>query len=275
MAETSYEFLTDFFCNHLSFTPTPSQIVEFQIDLSLVSPYLMEAALVEVKRGRQGQLIRHNATSWRPAIFKVYNRKVAEHAQLFCIFHTFETAFRSSVAVLLEKHYQHKRWWRKIYSEMKLGNSAATVRLIGTTHISRDAAYTIGQIINEIDYYQPGTIEGLTNGYQFLECCDLKHIAKLIDKHWFLFAPMFTKGIKQLSRADFYAKFDRIRRARNDVYHHKSVARTTGIVTTAEEMLDYLNFSLHFVFNKIMDARPTKLIFAVAIDPGRHHTWAD
>lgn len=235
----------------------------------------MVAALVEVKRGRQGELVRHKATSWRPAIFKVYNRKVAEHAQLFCIFHSFETAFRSTVAVLLERHYQHPRWWRKIYDETKNGNPATSVRHIAAARISRDAAYAIGQIIRDIDEAHRGTVEGLTNGYQFLECCDLKHIAKLIDQHWFLFAPTFTKGSEQLSRADFHAKFNRIRSARNDVYHHKSVARTTGIVETTEEMLDYLNFSLCFVFTKTMEAMPKKLPFAVTVDPVRHHTWSE
>jgi hypothetical protein len=275
MPDTSYEFLTDFFCNHLPFTPTPNQVAEFQVDLSLVSPYLMEAALVEVKRGRQGQLILNRATSWRPAIFKVYNRKVAEHAQLFCIFHSFETAYRSTVAVILEKHYQHKRWWRKIYDEMQIGNRASSVRLIGGTRITRDAAHAIGEIIQAIDGAQPGTIGAMTNGYQFLESCDLSHIPKLIDKHWFLFAPMFTKGGVLLSKADFHAKFKRIRNARNDVYHHKSVARTSGIVAVTEELLDYLNFSLAFVFDKIMDATPARPTFAVPIDGVRHHTWAD
>jgi hypothetical protein len=275
MPDTSYEFLTDFFCNHLPFSPTPSQIEEFQTDLTLVSPYLMEAALVEVVRGRQGKLVLHKATSWRPAIFKVYNRKVAEHAQLFCIFHSFETAFRSTVAVLFEKNYQHKRWWRKIYDEVQLGNDGTAVRLIAGNHISRDAAFAIGKIISDIETKQPGTIEGLTNGYEFLESCDLHHISMLIENHWFLFAPMFKDGNIQLSKADFRAKFKRIQQARNDVYHHKSVARTAGIVATAEELLDYLDFSLDFVFNKIMDAMPMRLPFAISIEPKRHHTWAE
>jgi hypothetical protein len=158
MADTSYEFLTNFFRNHLPFTPTAKQIAEFQTDLSHVSPYLMEAALVEVKRGRQGALIAHRGESWRPAIFKVYNRKVAEHAHLFCIFHSFETAFRSTVAVLLEKHYQHKRWWAKIHTEMKKGKKASSVKMVGATQITRDAAYAIGRIIRAIDTDQPGTV---------------------------------------------------------------------------------------------------------------------
>src|SRR4051812_38521994 len=110
MTDTSHEFLTKFFREHLPFTPTPGQVAHFEADLSLVSPFLMEAALIEVKNGTLGNVLAYSPNQWRPAIFGVYNRKVAEHAQLFPIFHCFETAFRSKTAVTLEKHYQHKRW---------------------------------------------------------------------------------------------------------------------------------------------------------------------
>lgn len=55
MPDTSYEFLVKFFENYLPFTPTPGQVAVFQNDLSLVSPYLMEAALVELKNGSAGK----------------------------------------------------------------------------------------------------------------------------------------------------------------------------------------------------------------------------
>src|ERR1043165_8217886 len=107
MPDISYEILSRLFRDHLPFLPTPRQIAAFQADLKLVSPLLMEAALIEVRAGTQGYLLVYRPDEWRAAIFRVYNRKVAEHAQLFPIFHSFETAFRSTLAVVLEKHYQH------------------------------------------------------------------------------------------------------------------------------------------------------------------------
>jgi hypothetical protein len=106
MPDISYEFLTKFFTDYLPFSPTPSQIEDFQADLTLVSPHLLEASLIEVKAGTKGYLLIYRPNDWRPAIFTVYNRKVAEHAQLFPIFHSFENALRSTVAVVLEQHYK-------------------------------------------------------------------------------------------------------------------------------------------------------------------------
>jgi hypothetical protein len=99
--DISYEFLTKFFTRYLPFTPTESQISDFQADLALVSPFLMEASLVEVTSGTLGHVLVYRPNEWRSAIFQVYHRKVAEHARLFPIFHSFETAFRSTIAIAL------------------------------------------------------------------------------------------------------------------------------------------------------------------------------
>ncbi|MGY4199018.1 hypothetical protein ACVIM9_008359 [Bradyrhizobium sp. USDA 4520] len=80
MPDISYEFLTKFFTDYLPFSPTPSQVEVFQSDLTLVSPLLLEASLIEVKEGTKGQILKYRPNDWRPAIFSVYNRKVAEHA---------------------------------------------------------------------------------------------------------------------------------------------------------------------------------------------------
>jgi hypothetical protein len=55
MPDISYEILTRFFQNHLPFLPTARQVTDFQADLRVVSPFLMEASLIEVKAGTQPQ----------------------------------------------------------------------------------------------------------------------------------------------------------------------------------------------------------------------------
>jgi hypothetical protein len=273
MADTSVQFLVKFFRNYLPFTPTARQLDDFTSDLSLVSPYLMEAALVELKEGKLGRRP-EVAADWRPALFKVYNRKVAEHAQLFGLFHSFETAFRSTVAVTLERHYRTPRWWRPIYDEMLRGIRARTVRQIGAVAISSDAAHSMGEIIFAIDglQFQRNVVGRFGNGFQFVESCDLQHIARLIEDHWTVFAPRFVRGGVRLSLEHFKAKFRAVREARNDVYHHKSVARMTDVVFHAEDLLDYLNYSLNFVCDKISNASPAKPKFALVIEV-RHRTW--
>ena len=69
----------------------------------VVSPTLMKDSLREIEATNPVHSGR--AADWREAIYKVYNRKVAELGQLFPTFHSFETAFRSTTAVTLEAHY--------------------------------------------------------------------------------------------------------------------------------------------------------------------------
>jgi hypothetical protein len=272
MPGISYEILTNLFRDHLPFTPTAGQVALFQSDLGLLSPFLMEAALKEVKAGTKGNILVYRPEEWRPAIFTVYNRKVAEHAQLFPIFHSFETAFRSTVAVTLERHYRHPRWWAGIHAALRAGRDAASIRQIGGTPLTRDAAHVLERIVLAIDDNFSRNIVGLCgNGYEFAECCDLSHIGKLIETHWPVFGPMFVNSSKRLTQADFRAKFARVRDARNDVYHHKSVARMTNVVATAEELLDYLGFSLAFVYRKITESKPSALTFSIPVAP-RHRT---
>ncbi|UPK35485.1 hypothetical protein IVB18_47360 [Bradyrhizobium sp. 186] len=273
MADSSYEFLIHFFENYLPFTPTPGQVDDFKKDLSLVSPYLMEASLVEVKNGALGKTL-SQGKDWRPAIFQVYNRKVAEHAQLFPVFHSFETAFRSTVAVALEEYYQIPQWWDIIYKRLRAAGDARTITQINGKKIATDASHSIGEIIFAIDgqRFQRCLVSGFSNGFQFLECCELSHVARLIEDHWFLFAPKFTRKKNKLSLVHFKAKFKVVREARNDVYHRKSVARMTGVVSHAEDLLDYLGFSLNFVCSKVADSVPQELRFAIKIRAD-HRIW--
>lgn len=188
---TATEFLARFFVEDLPFTPTARQIDVFLSDLGLVSPYLMAGALKEVRAGIVGSILVYQPNDWRPLIFQIYNRKVAEHAQLYPIFHTFETAFRSTVAVTLEDHYRDPCWWQDIYGQMRKGNQAKSITKINGVAISKDAAYRIGEIIIAIDgdRFQRNVVGRLKNGYQFVECCDLGHVRQLIENHWQVFSP--------------------------------------------------------------------------------------
>jgi hypothetical protein len=193
---------------------------------------------------------------------------VAEHAQLFPVFHCFETAFRSTVAVTLERHYRHARWWRGIYEAMKRGDKSKSVTRIGAAVVTRHAAYRIGQIVSAIEGepFHRNVINSLNNGYEFLEECDLAHTLQLIECNWSVFSSLFS-GQLPLTQKDFSAKFDKVRDARNDVYHHKSVANRPDAVAAAEELLDRLGFSLGFVCREIQAASPTRLTFAIPRRP--------
>lgn len=270
MPDISYEFLTKFFTDYLPFTPTHSQVEDFQSDLTLVSPYLLEASLIEVKEGTKGSILQYRPNDWRPAIFSVYNRKVAEHAQFFPLFHSFENALRSTVAVTLEKHYKHARWWRAIYEELRRGGRAKNIATIGTVPVARHAAFRIGTIIMDLEgkKFPNGPVDAMANGYEFMHVCHLAHTRQLVEEHWAVFSSKFHP----LSAADFIAKFEKVREARNAVYHHRSLAGMSDVAAAAEELLDKLDFSLKFVHGQISECEPKSLSFSVAPER-RHRVW--
>jgi hypothetical protein len=72
--------------------------------------------------------------------------------------------------------------------------------------------------------------------------------------------------------SDFKAKFKRVREARNDIYHHKSVARMTNVVSAAEELLDRLGCSLGFAYRKISATNLAPPAFAIA-PSGQFNLW--
>ena len=258
MPSASLRILLDFFEHHLQFTPTAGQIDRFERDLHRVSPDLMAAALKEAAANRG--LIGRSFDAQRAAILTIYYRKVAEHAQLFPIFHTFETAFRSTVAVELESHYARAAWWRPVRTALLRGDPARSVAHLHGVNLSKDAAHLIGQIIYSIegDSFQRSQLGSVEDGYAFTELCDLSHIGELIAQHWSVFSPRYFRPGKTMTLQEFTGKFRTVREARNQVYHHRSVAQMRSIVVAAEHLLDRLGCSLSFSYKKITVARTSQ-----------------
>ena len=270
MPTASQRILLEFFQNDLQFTPTAGQVDRFERDLHLVSPYLMHAALKEAAAKRA--LVGRSFDDQRAAILTIYYRKVAEHAQLFPIFHTFETAFRSTVAVELETHYGRAAWWKPVRDALMRGDQARTVAHIYGVQLAKDTAHLIGRIIYSIEgeQFQRPQLATVVDGYAFCELCDLSHIGDLVAKHWSLFSPRYFQGGLPMTLTEFTAKFRTVREARNDIYHHKSVARMKNVVISAEELLDRLGCSLHFAYSKVTTTRVTPPSFH-ATPAAAHH----
>ena len=106
----------------------------------------------------------------------------------------------TTVAVELERHYNTVKWWADVHAALRAGQLARTVRQVGTTPLTRDAADVIGRIIESIDgqNLQRNVVSGLNNGFEFVEHCDLGHIGFLIGKHWTVFSPLFVRGTRPL-----------------------------------------------------------------------------
>lgn len=224
----------------------------------------MDASLREVAASQKLKYGR--ASDWRKALFEVYYRKVGEHAQLFSVFHCFETAFRSYAAVTLEGHYTLVRWWEPIGNELQKGLPAGGVTSIQGQLVSKDAAHAIGNAVQSL--IDSNTYSAVRNGYEFAECCKLSHIGAIVLEHWPVFGPQLNAH-RKLTKADFKAKFRRVREARNDVYHHKSFGGMRDVYETAEELLDCIDCSLAAFHQGVVGAPQNTPAFKVKAQP-RH-----
>ncbi|MDR3527088.1 MAG: hypothetical protein P4L57_07385 [Rhizomicrobium sp.] len=255
MADTCWSLLKELFEFNMNFTPTAAEIEQFEADLCMVSPSLMRASLLEIRA--TNPVASGRARDWRDAIYRVYNRKVAEHAQLFPLFHSFETAMRSTVAVRLEAHYQEAKWWLPFSELVRRGEAnPKSVKTVGGVLITADAAKSVYFLVSSL-YEKKTNPAQINNGYDLLEQVPLSHLSALIEKHWSIFGGCFVLRGKKFSWADFSSRFERVRVARNTVYHHRSYAGFSDLYSAAEELLACLNFPLAKVHRRIAASRCT------------------
>lgn len=244
MPRASQRVLHDLFVNHLHFTPTPADTDQFEADLAVVSPSLMKASLKELSKGTR---MPAGGKGWRTAMYEIYNRKVAEHAQLFPVFHCFETAFRSYTAVVLEDFYGIPQWWSQSHKEIETGQP---VSIIGNVH-AVPSAYKRAIRITTKNLMERYDVMSFADGYELLENADLHDIQRLIIEHWPIFRGVFIIRGQPITSNVFRDKFDAIRNARNSVYHHKSFGGMTQIYEYSEELLGCIKFPLSSVHKKI------------------------
>jgi len=257
MSAASHRVLSGLFQKNLNFTPTAADITRFERDLAVVSPSLMRDALIELSQGKSQRPA--GAGQWRDAIYAIYNRKVAEHAQLFPVFHCFETAFRSRVAVTLEDHYQIPQWWAPAAKALSSGATANAVTRIGVVDpLQGERRRAIHLMVSEMTQWKLDVMS-FADGYELLERSTLNQVKRLLSSHWPLFRNFFVNPAGQpLMQSVVEEKFDRVHAARNSVYHHLSFAGMTDVYLTAEELLDYIGFKLAPVHRAIEGASCTE-----------------
>ena len=251
MPNASHRVLSDLFRHHLHFTPTPADIARFEADLAVVSPSLMRASLIELGVGRSRKPA--SAGEWRDAIYAIYNRKVAEHAQLFPVFHCFETALRSTTAVVLEEHYRIPRWWGPSAIEHRGGPSASTIGVIQA--VTKPRLRSILKLVGDLADSRRIDVLAFGDGYELLEHSTLGQIRRLIDAHWALFRARFVFAGQPMSPRVFLDKFERVESARNTIYHHQSFGGMAATYEAARDLLGCIGFSLPAVHKRIAGSR--------------------
>lgn len=236
--------------------PDEAVIDRLRADLSVVSSDLLSGAIQEIAATAKKQLPEAPAEGdIRGAIYRIYNRKVAEHAQMFPMFHTVETALRASLAVELETHYGIQAWWTPVLKGvMSSGWDPKSVTRIGNINVHREIPYRMGRTLQSL-IDKKVAVAGFRTGNELLTTCDFSHLVYLIEDHWSLFAARFVFKGQIVSKQLAVTFLDRIRDARNAVYHHQSFEGAPAAYDAADLVMQCLGVKLAKVHPLIAGAQ--------------------
>jgi len=225
--------------------PDQAVIDRLRTDLSVVSSQLLSGAIQEIAATAKKKLPEEPAEGdIRDAIYRIYNRKVAEHAQMFPMFHTVETALRASLAVELETHYGIQGWWNPVLKGlMSSAWDPRSVTRIGNVDVNREIPYRMGRILQSL-IDKKVAVTSFRTGNELLTACDFGHLVFLIEDHWSLFAPKFVFKGQMVPKQLAVTWLDRIRDARNAVYHHQSFEGGPGAYDAGDFVTQCLGVKL-------------------------------
>jgi hypothetical protein len=256
------ESLLEEFRTRLGRTQLPSQVELFQGDLFRCNLNIMAAALMEVRAvtSRTGVV----PSDARSTVLNTYAVKVAEISQLFPLFFVFESAFRSFAAARLRLIYGEELWWEPIRNALLNSRPLAAVHRLGRCGARRDVKDTVAHLLRGMG---PGVM-AIRTTYDLLEGGTLAHVERLIDQHWTDMSQVFhtAPGATRLRSSAFRERFSVVRNARNDAYHHRTVAGRPRMVAFAEQLLDLIDINLAARMHEVAAARLPPLPFSLALE---------
>ncbi|MBB3810578.1 hypothetical protein [Pseudochelatococcus contaminans] len=260
--------LTALFAYGLGVQPTRAQIELFEADLSRSSLELIYDSLREIRgSGIRGQ----TGLDLRSVVFAVYARKLAEISRLFPIFFVFESSFRAFVAGRLAAIYGADDWWRPIDRAVRNSSDPLLLRTLNGQPVARSTLRTVSRVLCSVrDAGAPSP----NTGYDVISSGTMATVGSLIEQHWGDMIDSFHSGHMyrphgRLTKTEFGELFKRVRLARNEAYHHRSVPAQARVVEIAEELLDFLDVHLEHSCRNVNAARLTPLRFKVQKEP-RH-----
>lgn len=145
-------------------------------------------------------------------IMRIYNKKRKRHLASFLLLHCFENALRSTLAVEIANLYNHNAddWFLK-----EKGRNAKENQLL--------------RQVAAIATKRKLTISNINSTFDIFDFFSLGDLQRIMEHHWNEIASLFTseKSYKNQSlpqyktRQHLIAKIDKIRRARNEIFHNK------------------------------------------------------
>lgn len=263
----------------LKLTPTSRQIDAFAGDLRRLNAHFWYEALLSLVKSKRISKKIERVDTLRQMAHRVYARKMAEASQLGVLLGTFESAYRSTIAVSMENHYGTGEWWRPVEEAMRQGLPLQSVVSINGRPVTPAFVKALSRILLEIDGDRKGVLTGrklssCRTGYHLLGYSMLSHLRILIEEQW---TPVFNgpyfgrPGRPNLTKGKFRDKFERILKARNDVFHHRPVSGKADVIRVAEELLDYIDVSARHHTQAVMAEISAPMAFGLPADKVRHN----
>lgn len=206
---------------------------------------------------------------------RIYNRKLAEQANLYTIFHIFESSFKMRLAAWMESHYESIRWWDPVYSAATMNNRESApyrfVKSINGKPITAGTARTIYNLLQGVDGQQFETPKSpdIDDGTRLFMRAKLSDVEELIFEQWTEFKVSIPARLPDGAPLDenvFKSMFKRVRDARNDCYHHREVPKRQEIAKNAEHLLDVINVHLESKYSYASEYRLKPLTFTVPVN---------
>jgi hypothetical protein len=229
----------EFYRTRFGKMPSKLQLDIFKTDLARLNLDVMSAALKQAEAVVQAT--KRPPRDVRLAVLAQYDRVLASIGQLFPVFFIFESAWRSYAAARLSLIYGRDDWWHGVRDAVAQKKDPRTVTRLGTLPARTEVLVIVSRILAPIQ--APG---GLSSTYDLMAEATLGQVERLIGRHWTDMSSPFSSpaGSVAMTSGRFEALFAKVRRARNDAYHHRTVSDRAGTVSAAEQLLDLLDLHL-------------------------------
>ncbi|TQX82146.1 MULTISPECIES: hypothetical protein [Rhizobium] len=187
-------------------------------------------------------------------VHKAYNRRLAEMGRLYPLFNIFESSFRSFLAHTMDEVHGSSYWWKPAYDIEILRSdphhhSDPGISHIGTLRISLDLSNAVHDFARSIAMSKEARIlvdegGGTMDLIQFTKLNDLE---RLIGADWIRIKDSFAVA-PSFGVTTFLNQFEKVRHARNKIFHHRDISEKAAIVTIAEELLDLIGVHLKSLY---------------------------
>lgn len=171
------------------------------------------------------------------------------------------------------EHYKIAKWWADVHKALVDLSPSTSVTDINGVPVTKGIARALDGLIRHVegDRLNRGVIRGLATGDEVLREATLNDLLKLIVEHWNAFRPKFSAPASRvpLTRSNFEEGFKKVKKARDETYHHKAVSGRPDIVRIAAGLLDHIDVHLGAALDAADSPGPKPYATAVA-EEARH-----